>query len=93
MLEGEVRFSNRGSRALRDRRLELSGRSPSGVVLPKTAEDIVAAVRLCNAHDVHTPRGDGTSLAGQTCNTSIIIDFLKYMHRICRMIRSGGGRR
>ena len=81
-LEGEVRFSI-GDRALYATDASNYRQIPYGVVLPKTPEDVVAAVRLCNAHDVPiTPRGGGTSLAGQTCNTSIIIDFSKYMHRI-----------
>ena len=82
VLEGEVRFSI-GDRALYATDASNYRQIPYGVVLPKTADDVVAAVRLCNAHDVPiTPRGGGTSLAGQTCNTSIIIDFSKYMHRI-----------
>jgi FAD/FMN-containing dehydrogenase len=81
-LEGEVRFSG-GDRALYATDASNYRQIPYGVLLPKTSEDVVAAVRLCNAHDVPiTPRGGGTSLAGQTCNTSIIIDFSKYMHRI-----------
>ena len=81
-LEGEVRFSI-GDRALYATDASNYRQIPYGVVLPKTPADVVAAVRLCNAHDVPiTPRGGGTSLAGQTCNTSIIIDFSKYMHRI-----------
>ena len=82
------RSLRRRSRKIGDRALYATDASnyrqiPYGVVLPKTAEDVVAAVRLCNAHDVPiTPRGGGTSLAAQTCNISIIIDFSKYMHRI-----------
>jgi FAD/FMN-containing dehydrogenase/Fe-S oxidoreductase len=81
-VEGEVRFSM-GDRALYATDASNYRQIPYGVVLPKSAEDVVAAVRICNAHDVPiTPRGGGTSLAGQTCNTSVIIDFSKYMHRI-----------
>jgi FAD/FMN-containing dehydrogenase/Fe-S oxidoreductase len=81
-IEGEVRFS------LADRALYATDASnyrqlPYGVVLPKSAEDVVATVRLCNRFDVPvTPRGGGTSLVGQTCNTAVIIDFSKYMHRM-----------
>ena len=81
-LEGEVRFSI-GDRALYATDASNYRQIPYGVLLPKTAADVVAAVQLCNAHDVSiTPRGGGTSLAGQTCNTSVIIDFSKYMHRV-----------
>lgn len=76
-LEGEVRFSM-GDRALYATDASNYRQLPYGVVLPKSAEDVVAAVRLCNEHDVPiTPRGAGTSLAGQTCNTSVIIDFFE----------------
>lgn len=81
-IDGEVRFS------VADRALYATDASnyrqiPYGVVLPNSAEDVVAAVRICNAHDMPiTPRGGGTSLAGQTCNTAVIIDFSKYMHRV-----------
>ncbi|HEX4026021.1 MAG TPA: FAD-binding and (Fe-S)-binding domain-containing protein [Rhizomicrobium sp.] len=81
-LDGEVRFSI-GDRALYATDASNYRQIPYGVVLPKHAEDVVQAVRLCNQHGVPiTSRGGGTSLAGQTCNTSIIIDFSKYMHRI-----------
>lgn len=81
-IEGEVRFSI-GDRALYATDASNYRQVPYGVILPKSPEDVVTSVRLCNAHDVPiTPRGGGTSLAGQTCNTSVIIDFSKYMHRI-----------
>jgi FAD/FMN-containing dehydrogenase/Fe-S oxidoreductase len=81
-IHGEVRFS------MADRALYATDASnyrqlPYGVVVPKSAEDAVATVRLCNQYDVPvTPRGGGTALAGQTCNTAIVIDFSKYMHRV-----------
>lgn len=81
-LEGEVRFGI-GDRALYATDASNYRQLPYGVILPKSAEDVVKAVRLCNEYDVPiTPRGGGTSLAGQTTNTSVIIDFSKYMHRI-----------
>jgi FAD/FMN-containing dehydrogenase/Fe-S oxidoreductase len=81
-IAGEVRFSM-GDRALYATDASNYRQIPYGVILPKSAEDVVAAVRLCNAHDVPiTPRGGGTSLAGQSCNTAVIIDFSKYMHRV-----------
>ena len=39
---------------------------PIGVVLPRSADDVVAAVAACRAHDAPIlPRGGGTSLCGQ----------------------------
>ena len=81
-ISGEVRFSQ-GDRALYATDASNYRQLPYGIVLPKTAEDVVTTVRLCNRFDVPvTPRGGGTALAGQTCNTAVIIDFSKYMHRI-----------
>src|SRR5438270_8209647 len=38
---------------------------PRGVGFPRGAEDVVAAVRICREHGVPvTPRGGGTSVAG-----------------------------
>ena len=53
-LEGEARFSI-GDRALYATDASNYRQIPYGVVLPKTPEDVVAAVRLCNAHDVPAP--------------------------------------
>src|ERR1700691_258458 len=56
---------------------------PIGVVLPRDKEDVLAAVALCRDHraPLHA-RGGGTSLAGQCCNSAIILDFTKYMASI-----------
>jgi FAD/FMN-containing dehydrogenase/Fe-S oxidoreductase len=81
-IAGEVRFSN-GDRALYSTDGSNYRQIPYGVVLPKSADDAVEAVRLCHRFDVPiTPRGGGTSLAGQTTNTAVIIDFSKYIHRL-----------
>jgi FAD/FMN-containing dehydrogenase/Fe-S oxidoreductase len=81
-LEGEVRFSI-GDRVLYATDASNYRQIPYGVVLPKSADDVVKTLRLCNEHDIPvTPRGGGTSLAGQTTNTTILIDFSKYMHRV-----------
>ena len=81
-IEGEVRFS-KGDRALYATDASNYRQIPYGVVLPKSAEDVVTTVRLCNRFDVPVlPRGGGTSLSGETCNTAVVIDFSKYMHRV-----------
>src|SRR5690606_33769421 len=42
-----------------------------------------AAVAVCREHRAPiTSRGGGTSLAGQTCNAGVIIDWSKYCHRL-----------
>jgi FAD/FMN-containing dehydrogenase len=54
-----------------------------GVVIPKDAEDVVAAVEVCRRHGAPVlPRGCGTSLSGETTNVALIIDTSKYMREI-----------
>ena len=56
---------------------------PIGVVIPRTIDDVVAAVRLCREHGAPIlSRGGGTSLAGQCDNVAVVIDFSKYLNRI-----------
>lgn len=81
-IAGEVRFDD-GTRALYATDASNYRQVPIGVVIPKTLEDVVATVRLCR--DYQAPvlsRGGGTSLAGQTCNAAVVIDFTKYLHHI-----------
>jgi FAD/FMN-containing dehydrogenase len=81
-IRGEVRFGD-GDRALYATDASNYRQVPLGVVLPQSAEDVEAVVRLCREFGAPvTPRGGGTSLAGQTCNTAVVVDFSKSMHRV-----------
>jgi len=81
-LRGEVRFDE-GSRALYSTDSSNYRQIPLGLVLPRDAEDVIAAVAACRRHGAPVlSRGGGTSLAGQTCNAAVILDFSKYMNRI-----------
>ena len=56
---------------------------PEILVLPKDEEDVITAVNLAAKYSVNIlPRGGGTSLDGQAVNSSMIIDFSKYMNKI-----------
>ena len=56
---------------------------PKAVVFPKDEEDVKKAVSIGNEYGITIlPRGAGTSLAGQTVGSSIILDFSKYMNQI-----------
>src|SRR4029079_11684999 len=56
---------------------------PIGLVVPRDAKDVVAAVAACRRLGAPVlPRGAGTSLAGQCCNVAVVLDFTKYMNRI-----------
>ncbi len=81
-LKGEVRFDD-GSRATYSTDASNYRQVPIGVVLPKDEDDVLATVRLCHQYGAPlTSRGGGTSLAGQTCNAAIIMDFSKYMDKV-----------
>lgn len=81
-VDGEVRF-DAGSRALYATDASNYRQPAIGVVLPRNADDVLHTVDLCRAHGVPIlSRGGGTSLAGQCCNTAVVMDFSKYMHRV-----------
>ncbi|HVZ32642.1 MAG TPA: FAD-binding oxidoreductase, partial [Polyangiaceae bacterium] len=81
-MTGEVRF-DRGTRSMSATDASNYRQAPLGVVLPRVTEDVIAAVRLARQHGVPVlSRGGGTSLAGQTCNAALLLDFSKYMHRV-----------
>ena len=53
---------------------------PVGVVVPKDEQDVITAVNSSREAGVPLlPRGGGTSLAGQTVNHGLVMDFSKYM--------------
>src|SRR5215471_15061107 len=81
-INGEVRFDD-GSRALYATDGSNYRQVPIGVVIPKTIEDVIQTVALANKFKAPLlPRGGGTSLAGQSCNVAVIIDFSKYLNQI-----------
>ena len=54
---------------------------PIGVILPRDASDVEAALAACRATGAAVlPRGAGTSLAGQCANVAVVFDFSKYMN-------------
>lgn len=56
---------------------------PLVIVLPKTEQDVIDVVSIARTYKVPVlPRGSATSLAGQTTNNAIIIDFTKYLNSI-----------
>src|SRR6266850_785308 len=81
-IRGEVRF-DAGSRALYATDASNYRQVPIGLVVPRDAEDVRAALGVCREFDAPVlPRGAGTSLAGQCCNVAVVFDFSKYMNRI-----------
>jgi FAD/FMN-containing dehydrogenase/Fe-S oxidoreductase len=57
--------------------------TPIGVVLPESTADVVGVVEYCAERGIPVlPRGGGTSLAGQTVNRAVVLDFTRYMNDI-----------
>ena len=81
-IAGEVRFDD-AARAAYASDASNYRQVPVGVVLPRSPEDVVAAVALCRAHDAAIlPRGAGTSMCGQSVNAAVVIDCSKYLDRV-----------
>ena len=85
IVRGEVRF-DRGSRALYVSDASNYRQFPIGLVVPRDSADVVAAVAACKEFGAPVlPRGAGTSLAGQSCNVAVVLDFTKYMNQILEL--------
>ncbi|MGW0417187.1 FAD-binding and (Fe-S)-binding domain-containing protein, partial [Streptomyces collinus] len=81
-VDGEVRF-DAGSRGAYVTDGSNYRQVPLGVVVPRTVEAAARAVAVCARFDVPVlSRGSGTSLAGQTTNTAVVIDWTKYCDRL-----------
>jgi FAD/FMN-containing dehydrogenase/Fe-S oxidoreductase len=81
-VKGEVRF-DLGTRAIYSHDSSNYRQPPLGVVIPRDAEDVVAAVAACEEHGAPVlPRGCGTSLSGETANVAVVIDTSKFMREI-----------
>ena len=82
MVEGEVLFGP-GERALYSTDASNYRQLPLGVVRPRHAGDVEAAVAACRRHGAPIlGRGAGTSLAGQGCNLAVVLDFSRHMNRV-----------
>jgi FAD/FMN-containing dehydrogenase/ferredoxin len=81
-IAGEVRFDET-SRRLYATDASLYQVEPLGVVVPKTRDDLAAAVQIAAELGVPiTARGGGTSLSGQSIGPGIVIDCSKYLNRV-----------
>jgi FAD/FMN-containing dehydrogenase/Fe-S oxidoreductase len=82
VVEGEVRFDDY-SRLLYATDASMYQVEPIGVVLPRSAADVQAVLALANRYNVPVlPRGGGTSLAGQTVNHAVVLDFSMFMNQV-----------
>lgn len=84
-LDGDVRF-DAYTRHLFARDASMYAIDPVGVVFPRHAGDVRAAVAAAVEHGVPlVPRGAGTSLAGQTVGAGLVLDLSRYMNRIVEL--------
>jgi FAD/FMN-containing dehydrogenase/Fe-S oxidoreductase len=81
-IRGNVRF-DAGSRLLYSTDASMYQMEPVGVVIPRDADDVQAAIETAARHKVAIlPRGGGTSLTGQTVNHALVLDFSRYMDQV-----------
>ncbi|MEU4164082.1 FAD-linked oxidase C-terminal domain-containing protein [Actinoplanes sp. NPDC026670] len=81
-LDGEVAF-DAYTRHLFSRDASMYAIEPLGVVFPRHAGDVAAAVAVAGAHGVPVvPRGAGTSLAGQTVGPGLVLDLSRHLREI-----------
>ncbi|MEE9147554.1 MAG: FAD-binding and (Fe-S)-binding domain-containing protein, partial [Candidatus Tectomicrobia bacterium] len=84
-IAGEVRF-DAFSKMLYSTDASMYQIEPLGVVIPRHADDVVAALTVAREHGVPVlPRGGGTGLAGQTVGEALIIDMSPSMHQILEL--------
>ncbi|WP_434095470.1 FAD-binding and (Fe-S)-binding domain-containing protein [Streptomyces goshikiensis] len=81
-LRGEVDFGA-AARALTTMDASNYRRVPAGVVAPRDAGDVAAALRICADAGVPVvPRGGGTSIAGQATGTGVVLDLTRHMNAL-----------
>jgi FAD/FMN-containing dehydrogenase/Fe-S oxidoreductase len=81
-LRGDVWFDD-GRRAIYATDSSNYRQVPLGIVCPADEEDLAEVLRVCRDADAPvTGRGAGTSLAGQTCNETVIVDLSRHLTKI-----------
>lgn len=81
-VSGTVAF-DAGTRALYTADASNYRQVPLGVVVPRTVDDCVAAVAACAEYGVPlTPRGGGTSIAGNSIGPGLVLDTSRHLRAI-----------
>src|SRR5579871_3688805 len=84
-VEGEVRFDS-ASKAIYATDASNYQQVPIGVVIPRSKQDVIETVAVCRQFQAPLlSRAGGTSLAGQCCNTAVVIDWSKYLNHIIEL--------
>src|SRR5215212_3637821 len=88
-VRGEVRF-DAGSRGLYANDFSIYRHVPIGIVIPRDADDVVAAVAACRRHGAPVlARGCGTGPARQSVNVAVVFDYSKLMTEIVELDPEG----
>ncbi|WP_224335738.1 FAD-binding and (Fe-S)-binding domain-containing protein [Haloprofundus halobius] len=81
-VDGDVRFDSY-TRQLYATDASAYEVTPVGVVFPTSTADVATVVGYCAEREIPVlPRGGGTSLAGQTVNEAVVLDFSRYMDAV-----------
>ena len=81
-MDGDVRV-DAGARAAYSTDSSNYRQPPIAVVVPRSVQAAAEAVGVCRQHGVPVvSRGGGTSLAGQTTNHAVVIDWTKHCNRL-----------
>ena len=81
-VDGDVRV-DAGARAAYSTDSSNYRQPPIAVVVPRSVQAAAEAVGVCRQHGVPVvSRGGGTSLAGQTTNHAVVIDWTKHCNRL-----------
>jgi len=84
-IRGDVRFDQM-SRVLYSTDASSYQMMPTGVAIPRDADDVAAVVKTAARHGASiVPRGGGSSLSGQTIGAGVIIDHSRYMDGILEL--------
>ena len=84
-MDGEVAFDDY-TRHIFSRDASMYSITPQGVVFPRHADDVAAAVKVAGEFGVPiVARGAGTSLAGQTVGPGLVLDMSRHLNRIVKL--------
>jgi FAD/FMN-containing dehydrogenase/Fe-S oxidoreductase len=82
LVDGDVRFDSY-TKELYATDASAYEQTPIGVVMPMSTDDVAAVMRYCARREIPVlPRGGGTSLAGQTVNEAVVLDFQRHMNSV-----------
>ncbi|MBP0492916.1 FAD-binding and (Fe-S)-binding domain-containing protein [Pararoseomonas indoligenes] len=86
--EGEVLFGA-GDRGRYATDASIYQVEPVGVLVPRTVEDVAAAMAICREEGVPVlPRGGGTSQCGQTVNRALVLDCSRHLRNLVSVDRA-----